>query len=374
MIEDPDPFAIPDPVLARIREVVPNIIPEQARPEDRNEPMPYQRPEGLQPVNGEREFDISVLDHSGPTVKVMAGTWMGIKQAGATFDGSRRAYHALTVANGDKIYVRYALNTNAVTVLAGASVPSNDQYTGVTYRQLATVTIAAGIISISQTLWGPLEYLIRFDDRREFDVEPYLGGASYVSVKCGTWMGIRKTAGTNDALTRSEYFGVPVANGDTVYVELNAGVLSYHAAATVPSDAPELDKYYAGLADVTVTAGVVSVSQYRWGPLEYLQRYNTTYALDYDGLSSTAHTDYWANYKPYDSSGVLRTGYNAVTWIGDRPYQSTVGTITIDGTTLHIIETKVFSRTVTVDSNGGISGISAEFLKATWTWLSDTAI
>ena len=365
---------IPDVILQRIREVIPHAQGRNQPETDRNDPMPYQRPEGLLPVNGEREFDVSVLDHAGPTVKVMAGTWMGIKQAGATFDGSRRAYHALTVANGDKIYVRYALNTHAVTVLAGASVPSNDQYTGVTYRQLATVTIAAGLISISQTLWGPLEYLIRFDDRREFDVEPYLGGASYVSVKCGTWMGIRKTAGTNDALTRSEYFGVPVANGDTVYVELNAGDLSYHAAATVPSDAPELGKYYAGLADVTVTAGVVSVSQYRWGPLEYLQRYNTTYALDYDGLSSTAHTDYWASYKPYDSSGVLRTGYNAVTWIGDRPYQSTVGTITISGTTLHIIETKVFSRTVTVDSNGGISGISAEFLKTTWTWLSDTAV
>jgi len=320
-----------------------------------------------------REFDISVMSHAGLTVKVMAGTWMGIKQAGATSGGTRDAYHTLTVANGDKIYVRYALNTHAVTVLAGATVPSNDQYTGVTYRQLATVTVAAGLISISQTLWGPLEYLIRFDDRREFDVEPYLGGASYVSVKCGTWMGIRKTAGTTDALTRSEYFGVPVANGDTVYVELNAGVLSYHAAATVPSDAPELDKYYTSLATVTVTAGVVSVSQYRWGPLEYLQRYNTTYALD-DSSSSTAHTDYWANYKPYNASGVLRTGYNAVTWTGPRYSQSTVGTITISGTTLHIIETKVFDRTKTTDSNGGTSAISAEFPKTTWTWLSDTAI
>ena len=374
MIEDPDPFTIPDPVLARIREVVPNIIPEQARPEDRNEPMPYQRPEGLQPVNGEREFDVSVLSNTDKTVKVMAGTWMGISSFGSTNIGTRRAYHTLTVANGDTIYVKFNTNTYAITVLAGATMPSNDEHIGLYYRSLAAVTIASGIILVGQYVWGPFEYTMRFNDRREFDVEPFIGGASAVSVKGGTWMGTKGTG--TDPLTRSEYFGLNVVNGDTVYVAYNSyyKTLTYHAGATMPADAPENAQFYAKLATVTVTAGVVSVNQYRWGPIEHLPRQNVTYALDYDGLSSTAHTDAWYNYAPRDSSGNIRTGYNAVTWIGDRPYQSTVGTITISGTTLHIIETKVFSRTVTVDSNGGISAISAEFLKATWTWLSDTAI
>ena len=330
------------------------------------------KPEQLVPDR--REFDISVLSNTDKTVKVMAGTWMGISSFGSTNIGTRDAYHTLTVANGNTIYVKFNTNTYAITVLAGATMPSNDEHIGLYYRSLATVAIASGRISITQYVWGPFEYTMRFNDRREFDVEPFIGGASAVSVKGGTWMGAKGTG--TDPLTRSEYFGLNVVNGDTVYVGYNSyyNALTYYAGATMPADAPENAQFYAKLATVTVTAGVVSVNQYRWGPIEHLPRQNVTYALDYDGLSSTAHTDAWYNYAPRDSSGNIRTGYNAVTWIGDRPYQSTVGTITISGTTLHIIETKVFSRTVTVDSNGSISNISAEFLKATWTWLSDTAV
>jgi hypothetical protein len=329
-------------------------------------------PEQLVPDR--REFDISVLSNTDKTVKVMAGTWMGISSFGSTNIGTRDAYHTLTVANGDSIYVKFNTNTYAITVLAGATMPSNNEHIGLYYRQLATVTIASGRITITQYVWGPLEYTMRFNDRREFDVEPFIGGASAVSVKGGTWMGAKGTG--TDPLTRSEYFGLNVVNGDTVYVGYNSyyNALTYYAGATMPADAPENAQFYARLATVTVTAGVVSVNQYRWGPIEHLPRQNVTYPLDYDGLSSTAHTDAWYNYAPRDSSGNIRTGYNAVTWIGDRPYQSTVGTITISGTTLHIIETKLFSRTVTVDSNGCISNISAEFLKTTWTWLSDTSV
>ena len=319
-----------------------------------------------------REFDISVHNNANLTVRVMAGTWMGLSLTCEYYAGTRGAYHVLTVANGDKIYVKFNTNTYAITVLAGATMPSNNEHIGLYYRQLATVTIAAGVISIAQYVWGPFEYTMRFNDRREFDVEPFIGGASAVSVKGGTWMGVKGTG--TDPLTRSEYFGVNVVNGDTVYVAYNSYylTLTYHAAATMPADAPENAQFYAKLATVTVTAGVVSVNQYRWGPLEHLPRQNVTYALD-SSSSSTAHTDQWYNYAPRDSSGNIRTGYNAVTWTGDRYYQ-TSSSITIDGVTFYVVTTKVFSRTVTTDSNGSTSNISAEFLKATWTWVSDTSI
>ena len=319
-----------------------------------------------------REFDISVHSDNDSTVRVMRGTWMGVGQTGAINAGTRAAYHILTVANGDKIYVRFDTHTYAVTVLAGATMPSNNEHIGLYYRQLAHVTITSGRISINQYLWGPLEYTLRFNDRREFDVEPFIGGASTVSVKGGTWMGAKGTG--IDPLTRSEYFSLNVVNGDTVYVCYSSyyNTLTYHAGATMPADAPENALFYAKLATVTVTAGVVSVNQYRWGPIEHLPRQNVTYALD-SSSSSTAHTDAWYNYGPRDSSGNIRTGYNAVTWTGDRYYQ-TSSSITIDGVTFYVVTTKVFSRTVTTDSNGGTSNISAEFLKATWTWLSDTSV
>jgi hypothetical protein len=319
-----------------------------------------------------REFDISVQSNPDSTVRVMRGTWMGRAQPGATNPGTRNAYHTLTVANGDKIYVEFNTHTYFATVLAGATTPSNNEHVGLYYRELATVTIAAGIISIYQYLWGPLEYTMRFNDRREFDVEPFIGGASTVSVKGGTWMGVKGTG--TDPLTRSEYFGVNVVNGDTVYVGYNSyyNTLTYYAGATMPADQPEYQQWYTGLATIAVTAGVVSVSQYRWGPLEYTKRYNTSYAL-LDSSSSTAHTDQWYNYAPYDAAGGLRAGYNAVTWTGDRYYQ-TSSSITIDGVTFYVVTTKVFSRTVTTDSNGGTSNISAEFLKITLKWVSDTSV
>ncbi len=321
-----------------------------------------------------REFDISVQSNTDKTVKVMYGTWMGLSLTCANNPGTRSAYTVLTVANGDKIYLKFNTNTYAITVLAGATMPSNNEHTSFYYRQLATVTIASGRISIAQYLWGPLEYTLRFNDRREFDVEPFTTGASTVSVKTGTWMGYRKTAGTNDPLTRSEYIGLDVVDGDTVYVCYSSyyNILTYYAGATMPADAPEDALFYAKLATVTVTAGVVSVNQYRWGPIEHLPRQNVTYALD-SSSSSTAHTDAWYNYAPRDSSGNIRTGYNAVTWTGDRYYQ-TSSSITIDGVTFYVVTTKVFSRTVTTDSNGSTSNISAEFLKTTLKWVSDTSV
>ena len=328
-------------------------------------------PEQLVPDR--REFDISVLSNTDKTVKVMRGTWMGVGQTGAINAGTRAAHHILTVANGDTIYVKFDTHTYAVTVLAGATMPSNNEHIGLYYRGLATVTIASGRISITQYVWGPLEYTMRFNDRREFDVEPFIGGASAVSVKGGTWMGAKGTG--TDPLTRSEYFGLNVVNGDTVYVCYSSyyNTLTYHAGATMPADAPENALFYAKLATVTVTAGVVYVNQYRWGPIEHLPRQNVTYALD-SSSSSTAHTDAWYNYAPRDSSGNIRTGYNAVTWTGDRYYQTYTGPTNIGGTDFYEITTKVFSRTVTTDSNGSTSYISAEFLKETLVWLSFSTV
>jgi hypothetical protein len=281
MTESPD---IPENITAKIRSVIPHSLPSQEQPlpgqqadPDRNEPMPYLRPEGLLPVNGAREFDISVLDHSGPTVKVMAGTWMGIKQAGATFDGSERAYHALTVANGDKIYLKldyheFSLSKGELTVIAGATVPAIDPVNGLFYTELATISIAAGIISISQTRWGPLEYAGRLQHLREFDVSVLDDAGPSVVVMGGTWMGVKGTGGFYGP-SRNELFTLYVANGDTVYVKLNkyaaTPALTYHAG-TMPADAPEQGLFYTALATISIAAGRVTVAQTRWGPLEYL--------------------------------------------------------------------------------------------------------
>ena len=204
---------------------------------------------------------------------------------------------------------------------------------------------------------------------REFDISVLDNAALTVRVMDGTWMGIRKSGATN-AGTRGAYHTLTVANGHKIYLKLdtNTSTLTLLSNATAHQDSPELGLYYTDLATVTVASGIISLNQTRWGPLEYLKRYNDTFALD-SSSSSSIHTDYWADYKPYDSAGVLRTGYNSVAWTGDRYYQSVTGSITIDGTSLNIVETKVFSREVTIDSNGGTSDISAEFLKETLAWL-----
>ena len=331
----------------------------------------------LGPVFPLREFDISVLSHTDLTVKVLSGTWMGIRQTGATDDGTRGAYHELTVADGDKIYLKldyHKLSSSGeLTVLAGATLPASVPADGLWYTQLATVSIADDFITIAQTRWGPLEYAGRLQHLREFDVSVLDDAGPSVVVMGGTWMGIKGTGGFYGP-SRNELFTLYVSHGDTVYVKLDryAGTLTYHAAASLPGTSPELDLYYVALATISIADGRMTVAQTRWGPLEYLPPFTDTFPLD-GSSSSTAHTDYWANYKPYDHSGVLRNGYNAVTWTGDRYYQ-TSASITIGGNTFYIITTKVFSRTVTVDSNGGISDISAEFLKTTLTWLSDTSL
>ena len=102
------------------------------------------------------------------------------------------------------------------------------------------------------------------------------------------------------------------------------------------------------------------------------KRYNTSYAL-LNSASSTAHADKWYNYAPVNAAGAVIAGYNSVTWTGDRYYQ-TSSSITIDGVTFYVVTTKVFSRTVTTDSNGSTSNISAEFLKITLKWVSDTSV
>jgi len=221
-----------------------------------------------------REFDISVLSHSGLTVKVIDGTWMGIRKAGATDAGTPGAYHTLTVANGDKIYLKldYHELTSAGTldILAGATVPADVPSDGLFYRQLATVSVASGIISTPQTLWGPLEYAGRYQHLREFDVSPLRDSDPSVRIMAGTWMGIKGTGGLFSP-GRGEYFALYVADGDTVYVKLDryASALTYHAGV-LPADAPEQGLFYTAIATISIAAGRITVEQTRWGPLEYL--------------------------------------------------------------------------------------------------------
>ena len=260
--------------VAPARKVIPvadrkTVMPLEVSPDVRNQ-------DADDPLPLFREFDISVLDHSGPTVKVMSGTWMNIRQTGATDDGTRDAYHALTVADGDKIYLKldyHMLSSlGTLTVLAGAAVPNNVPGDGLFYRQLGTVSIAGGLISISQTLWGPLEYSGRWEHLREFDVSALGEIVPYVRIMAGTWMGIKGTGGTY-APGRTEYFTAAVAHGDTVYVKLNkyaaTPTLTYHAG-TMPADAPEQGLFYTALATISIAAGRIAVTQTRWGPLEYL--------------------------------------------------------------------------------------------------------
>lgn len=179
MIEDPDPFAIPDPVLARIREVVPHSIPDQARPEDRNEPMPYQRPEGLLPIPGpddERGFTVTpVVGSTSGTI----GSFVGqvsvspdtlLNDFPAGMDGQTPILRS--VSDSTKIYAHATVNgagvVTARAITAGASVPADDPKTGDFYWELASVTMAAGagggagvpVIDVDQSRWGPIEHLI----------------------------------------------------------------------------------------------------------------------------------------------------------------------------------------------------------------------
>jgi len=223
-----------------------------------------------------REFDISVHNNADLTVRVMYGTWMGLGLTCANNPGTRGAYTVLTVADGDKIYLaldyHMLSSLGTLTVLAGAAVPNNVPGDGLFYRQLGTVSIAGGLISISQTLWGPLEYSGRWEHLREFDVSALGEIVPYVRIMAGTWMGIRGTGGTY-APGRTEYFTAAVANGDTVYVKLNkyaaTPTLTYHAG-TMPADAPEQGLFYTALATISIAAGRITVTQTRWGPLEYL--------------------------------------------------------------------------------------------------------
>jgi hypothetical protein len=228
------------------------------------------------PVSPLREFDISVMSHTDLTVKVMDGTWMGIRKAGATEAGTRGAYHTLTVANGDKIYLKldYHELTSAGTldILAGATVPADVPSDGLFYRQLATVSVADSLVSTEQTLWGPLQYSGRYQHLREFDVSPLRDSDPSVRIMAGTWMGIKGTGGFFSP-GRGEYFTLYVADGDTVYVKLDkyaaTPALTYHAG-TMPADAPEQGLFYTAIATISIAGGRITVEQTRWGPLEYL--------------------------------------------------------------------------------------------------------
>ena len=255
-----------------------------------------------------REFDISVLSDDDLTVKVRDGTWMGIRQTGATEDGTRNAYHTLTVAHDDKIYLKLEYRDGGgalskLTIEAGA-VPSNVANLGLWYTELATVTVANGIISISQKRWGPLEYTK--ETYRELHIEPC--GEFTVRVYSGTIFGeLPSGFFVND----DPFFELSsLADGDIIYAEITwdhrvkadgdiGGTITdrfIDHAATLPTDDPLTGKRYYQLAVVGLDADDIPiVDQSRWGPINDLPG---TAANPYlmppsPGTQSTAQADYW---------------------------------------------------------------------------------
>ncbi len=302
---------------------------------------------------GTREFDISVESDDNLTVRVLDGTWMGIKQEDeqengadeeaqslreATY-GTRDAYHILTVANDDKIYLKLEYRDNGgalskLTVIAGATVPDNDLALGIWYRELATVSVANGLISVFQTQWGPLEYLST--PQREFHIEA--SGEFTVRIYNGTLFGEIPDGFSvnNDPIFELD----GLADGDKIYAAItwdrrvlaNGDIVStitdrlIDHAATVPDNDPLTATRYYELAVIGLDPdNIPIVSQSRWGPIDDLPgtASNPYLMPPSPGDQTDAQTDYYdltvtgkgkdtddADLAPtYDSVQLNKTGF-----------------------------------------------------------------
>jgi hypothetical protein len=384
MTESPD---IPENITAKIRSVIPHSLPsqeqllpgQQADP-DRNEPMPYQRPEGLLPIPGpntERGFAVTPV--AGSTSGTI-GSFVGqvsvspdtlLNDFPADMDG--QTPKILSVSDATEIYAHATVNgagvVTARAITAGASVPADDPKTGDFYWHLASVTMAAGgadnvpVITVDQIRWGPIEELQRYF--REFHIQP--SGANRAIVFTGTLFGRLPTGFSVNNAPFFELTGL--ANGDKIYAKVTwnrtlnvtGDIVStittrtIEAAAAVPTNDPAVGTRHYQLATVTLGAGNIPViAQSRWGPIDDLP--GTALYNYYMGSSGTsAQTDYWdllATGKGKQSDGVTDI---APTYDSIQLTSSAFSRFVISGTNLLI-----FARNGTLNSQGQFTYASTE--------------
>ena len=298
MPESPD---IPEDITAKIRSVMPysppsqeQLLPGQQADPDRNEPMPYQRPEGLLPIPGEDERGFAVTPVVGSTSGTI-GSFVGqvsvspdtlLNDFPAGMDGQTPILRS--VSDSTKIYAHATVNgagvVTARAITAGASVPADDPKTGDFYWELASVTMAAGgadnvpVITVDQIRWGPIEELQRYF--REFHIQP--SGANRAIVFTGTLFG---SLPTGFSVNNAPFFELTsLASGDKIYARVtyartvpDSGASSISTrtiakAATVPADNTLTGLRHFLLATVTGldANNVPIISQTRWGPIDNL--------------------------------------------------------------------------------------------------------
>lgn len=172
-MDEPD---IPDVILQRIREVIPHVLGGNQPAPNRNEPMPYQRPDGKDLIDGEDERGFAVTPVPESTSGTI-GSFVGqvsvspdtlLNDFPAGMDG--QTPKPLSVSDSTKIYAHATVDgAGAVTareIEAGASVPASDPASGEFYWELASVTMATDgadnvpVITVDQIRWGPIEHLV----------------------------------------------------------------------------------------------------------------------------------------------------------------------------------------------------------------------
>ena len=173
MMDEPE---IPDVILQRIREVIPHVLGGNQPEPNRNEPMPYQRPDGKDLIAGEDERGFAVTPVPESTSGTV-GSFVGqvsvspdtlLNDFPDDMDGQTPIL--LSVSDSTKIYAHATVNgAGAVTareIEAGASVPASDPASGEFYWELASVTMATDgadnvpVITVDQIRWGPIEHLV----------------------------------------------------------------------------------------------------------------------------------------------------------------------------------------------------------------------
>ena len=346
MPESPD---IPENITAKIRSVIPYSLPSQEQPlpgqqadPDRNESMPYQRPEGLLPIPGpntERGFAVTPVPKS---TSGTIGSFVGQVSVspdtllnGFPDDMDGQTPKILSVSDATEIYAHATVDgagvVTARVIAAGASVPDDDPESGDFYWHLASVTMAAGgadnvpVITVDQHRWGPIEELQRY--YREFHIQP--SGAYRAVVYNGTLFGSLPTGFSVDNNPFFELTGL--ASGDKIYAKVtydgrvpaNGGdsitARTIAAAAAVPTNNYLTGSRHFLLATVTGLDGdnVPIISQTRWGPIDTLRGTATSpYYMPPSGGDATTQTDYWdltSTTKGADTNGDnLRPTYDSL--------------------------------------------------------------
>ncbi len=114
-----------------------------------------------------REFDIRAVGDGSADIEVLDGTIMGKSpETPAPEAGTEKAFYRLTVADGDKVWIkltRAGNNYASSAVENGAAVPADDLATQVTYYEIGSVTVdtVAGFSTVTavNSRWGPLDVI-----------------------------------------------------------------------------------------------------------------------------------------------------------------------------------------------------------------------